>query len=177
MYCMISSRMNCKHSDTFLLCRRNFDWVKKKCKSNPKRKKLVAEPISRGADEPEVTKVNHYVSSMLAVSLGMKLADSIRRVCMYTKDQHEHKGFYALFRGIFPIQELCGTMTALALARRDVLGQRMPLWKLLLPSVIVHGMANLRGMKVSPQIVRLIALASKQLLIMPFFLSYCAANL
>jgi len=96
----------------------------------------------------QVINVNQYVSGMLAVSLGLKMADAIRRVCMYTKAGDQNKGFYALFRGIFPIQELCGTVTALGLARRDVLGQKMPLWKLLLPSAIIHGMANFRGMKV-----------------------------
>ena len=85
---------------------------------------------------------------MLAVSLGLKLADSIRRVCMYTKDSDLDKEFYALFRGFFPIQELCGTVTAIRLARRDLLGQDMPMWKLLLPSAVIHGMANFRGMKV-----------------------------
>ncbi len=86
---------------------------------------------------------------MLVISLGLKLADTIRRVCMYTKADDRHKAFYALCRGCFPIPELCGTVTALGLARRDVLGQKMPLWKLLLPAAVIHGMANFRGMKVS----------------------------
>ena len=85
---------------------------------------------------------------MLAVSLGLKLADCIRRVCMYTKANDQYKTFYALCRGLFPIQELCGTVTALGLARRDVLGQKTRLWKLLLPAAVIHGMANFRGMKV-----------------------------
>ena len=89
---------------------------------------------------------------MLAVSLGLKLADSIRRVCMYTKQhQQADRAFYAVFRGIFPIHELCGAVIVLSLARRDILGQPMPMWKLLLPSAIIHGMANFRGMKVRPQ--------------------------
>lgn len=95
-----------------------------------------------------MTNINPYVSQMLAVSLGIKLCDSTRRILMYTKDSDENKGFYALCRGIFPIQELCGTMTALALAKRDVLGWNMPLWKMLAPAVVIHGMANFRGMKV-----------------------------
>jgi hypothetical protein len=130
--------------------RRNFNWVTKRSKSNHNKKKRVAEPIVRSdPGEKDVTKVNHYVSNMLAVSLGLKLADSIRRVCMYTKESHSDKSFYALFRGVFPIHELCGTVTALGLAKRDILGQKMPMWKLLLPAVIIHGMANFRGMKVS----------------------------
>ena len=39
-------------------------------------------------------------------------------------------------------------MTALALAKRDLLGFPTPLWKMLAPSVVIHGMANYRGMKV-----------------------------
>ena len=96
----------------------------------------------------KVTNINHYVSGMVAVSLGIKLADAIRRVCMYTRVDDEQKCLYAFLRGLFPVQELCGVMTALRLARRDVLGQRMPLWNLLLPAIIIHAMANLRGMKV-----------------------------
>ena len=38
-------------------------------------------------------------------------------------------------------------MTALLLARRDVLGVQTPLWKILGPAVFIHGMANFRGMK------------------------------
>jgi hypothetical protein len=95
-----------------------------------------------------VTNVNTYVSGMLAVSLGLKWADAIRRVCLYTKPGDPHKALYALLRGLFPVQELCGIMTALRLARRDVLGQSMPLWRLLLPAIVIHGMASFRGMKV-----------------------------
>ncbi|KAL3909681.1 MAG: hypothetical protein SGARI_002479 [Bacillariaceae sp.] len=137
---------------------KNFNWVRKRSKK--KRVKLVAEPIA--ADEVEnvnsvspqsgqqnglVTNVNPYIAGMLAVSLGLKWADAIRRVCVYTKVGDEHKDLYALLRGLFPVQELCGCMTALRLAKRDVLGQKMPLWSILLPAVIVHGMANFRGMK------------------------------
>lgn len=85
---------------------------------------------------------------MLASSIGLKLCDAGRRILLYTKPQHANKSFYAICRGIFPIHELCGTMTAIALAKRDLLGVQMPLWKMLAPAVIIHGMANFRGMKV-----------------------------
>lgn len=129
---------------------KNFQWKRAKHKrgySHNNKNRMVAEPILDQSEE--VINVNAYVSNMLAVTLGIKLADSIRRVCMYTKPQHSAKTFYAIFRGIFPVRELCGTATALALARRDVLGQRVPLWNLLLPACVIHGMANFRGMKVS----------------------------
>ncbi len=68
---------------------------------------------------------------------------------MYTKETDENKLTYAICRGTFPIHELCGMMTALLLARRDVLGVNLPLWKILGPAVLLHGMANFKGMKVS----------------------------
>jgi hypothetical protein len=95
-----------------------------------------------------VVNINPYISGMVAVSLGLKWADAIRRVCMYTKPKDSHKSIYAVLRGLFPVQELCACVTAIRLARRDVLGQRMQLWRLLLPAVVIHGMANFRGMKV-----------------------------
>jgi hypothetical protein len=82
---------------------------------------------------------------MLAVSLALKLCDAGRRVLLYTKASN---AIYSFLRGVFPIHELCGTMTALALAKRDLLGFHIPLWKLLAPAIVVHGMANFRGMKV-----------------------------
>lgn len=97
----------------------------------------------------EVTNINCYVTQMLAASLGLKLFDSTRRILMYTKKSDSYKHFYAVCRGAFPIHELCGTMTALFLARRDILGVNMPMWKIIGPAVFIHGMANFRGMKVS----------------------------
>jgi hypothetical protein len=126
---------------------RNFNWVSK---SSPKRKKKrrVAEAIVRPHGEPSCINANQYVTHMLAVTLGLKLCDAGRRILLYTKSSHANKRFYAVCRGIFPIHDLCGAMTALALAKRDLLGLETPLWKLLAPAVVVHGMANFRGMKV-----------------------------
>jgi hypothetical protein len=84
---------------------------------------------------------------MLMISLGLKLSDSTRRILMYTKSSDQHKAFYSFCRGIFPIHELCGVMTALQLAKRDILGMNMEAWKILLPALFIHGMANFRGMK------------------------------
>lgn len=119
---------------------KNFDVV-----SNEKKKKKKMELNPQRKED--VRNVNTYVTHMMASSLGLKLADSIRRALMYTKPTDAHKGFYALCRGIFPIHELCGTLTALQLAKRDVLGLYMPVWKMILPAVFLHGMANFRGMK------------------------------
>ena len=101
----------------------------------------------RNIDAAQVTNINCYITQMLAASIGMKLFDVTRRILMYTKDTNMHKRTYALCRGTFPIHELCGTMTALMLARRDVLGVNLPQWQILGPAVFIHGMANFRGMK------------------------------
>ena len=83
---------------------RNFKWVTKPFRSNPKRRKLVAEPLESATP---IVYINSYVSGMLAVGFGLKLADSIRRVCMNTKVDDQYKALYALFcRGLVPIPEL-----------------------------------------------------------------------
>lgn len=126
---------------------RNFNWsTRVSTKSNKKRR--VAEAVVRRYGVKEAVSSNKYVSQMLAASLGMKMCDVFRRILLYTKSGDSNKGFYAVCRGLFPIHELCGTMTAIALAKRDVLGVDMPLWKMLAPAVVIHGMANFRGMKV-----------------------------
>ena len=134
--------------------------VRRPSKRDPKkiRVKRILEPIHVEYDssinasiktnmEEEVTDINAHVTTMLACSLGLKLADSTRRILMYTKRNHSHKAFYSICRGIFPIHELCGCMTALQLARRDILGVKIPAWKMILGAVFVHAMANFRGMK------------------------------
>jgi hypothetical protein len=95
----------------------------------------------------QVTNVNPYVVSMLVASWGVKFTDSLRRVLLYSKPSSLHPAWYAFARGCFPVQELCGTLTALQWARRDVLGVEMGLVGLLGPAVFIHGMANFRGMK------------------------------
>ncbi|KAL3756468.1 hypothetical protein ACHAWU_009862 [Discostella pseudostelligera] len=126
---------------------RNFKLIKKVHKSSRRRKKQYSLQPVRSVDAQQVTNINCYVTQMLAASLGLKLFDATRRILMYTKETDENKLTYAICRGTFPIHELCGTMTALLLARRDVLGVNLPLWKILGPAVFLHGMANFRGMK------------------------------
>jgi len=131
---------------------RNFNWYTRV--STPKRgkrrkKRRIAKAVVRNPGEPDCMNANRYVTHMLAASLGLKLADAGRRILMYTKPTDDYKSFYAVCRGLFPIQELCGTITALSLAKRDLLGVDIPFWKVVGPAVVIHGMANFRGMKVS----------------------------
>jgi hypothetical protein len=131
---------------------RNFNWRRKTVTdkhSQVTKTELVPEQVQRRDGEVDIVNANQHVTQMLAASLGLKMCDSIRRILLYTKPHHESKSFFSFCRGVFPIHELCGTITALGLAKRDLLGVAMPLWKILLPSVVVHGMANFRGMKVS----------------------------
>ena len=127
---------------------RNFKQVRKdqKQKRRSRKKQTSLQPV-RSLDAPQVANINCYVTQMLAASLGLKLFDVTRRILMYTKESDSYKRVYAVCRGTFPIHELCGTMTALLLARRDVLGIDLPTWKILGPAVFIHGMANFRGMK------------------------------
>ena len=125
---------------------RNFKSVKVQKGNRKRSKNTIAQPV-RSIDAPQVTNVNCYVVQMLCASLGLKLCDITRRILMYTKKADGHKHFFAIARGVYPIHELCGTMTALLLARRDVVGIDLPIWKIVGPAIVIHGLANFRGMK------------------------------
>lgn len=125
---------------------RNFKHKKKVQKGKRRRNQNALQPV-RSIDAQQVTNINCYVTQMLAASLGLKLFDITRRILMYTKENDDNKRIYAVLRGTFPIHELCGMMTVLLLAQRDVLGVNLPMWKILGPAVFIHGMANFRGMK------------------------------
>lgn len=58
---------------------------------------------------PEHT-VKSYVVVMTALSLGLKVADSIRRILLYTHANQKHKMFFALARSVFPGRQ-CATVS------------------------------------------------------------------
>jgi hypothetical protein len=66
------------HTHCFLDIR-NFNWVTRASPKNTRRKRVVAEPVTRNPGEKDVTTANKYVTQMLAVSLGLKLCDAGRR--------------------------------------------------------------------------------------------------
>ena len=109
------------------------------------------KPINMQSHYPqqqETTNINPYISHFLIASYGIKLADSIRRIAMYTKSSSEHPYFYSLGRSLYPIHELCAILTSLQLCKKYVLGWNdLFSWKVIAPAVIFHGMANFRGMK------------------------------
>jgi hypothetical protein len=53
------------------------------------------------APRPEHT-LKSYAVVMTAVSLGLKVADSVRRILLYTHANQKHKMFFALARSVFP---------------------------------------------------------------------------
>jgi hypothetical protein len=63
-----------------------------------------------------------YMITMIVISLGIKVADNLRRILLYTHRHQKHKSFFAISRSFFPVQELCGAMTALAYAKKNILG-------------------------------------------------------
>ena len=46
--------------------------------------------------------VRQYVVMMTAVTLGMKVADNLRRVLLYARADQRHKSFFAMARSFFP---------------------------------------------------------------------------
>eukprot|EP00557_Chaetoceros_sp_GSL56_P000243 CAMPEP_0176501246 /NCGR_PEP_ID=MMETSP0200_2-20121128/14053_1 /TAXON_ID=947934 /ORGANISM="Chaetoceros sp., Strain GSL56" /LENGTH=1004 /DNA_ID=CAMNT_0017900109 /DNA_START=140 /DNA_END=3154 /DNA_ORIENTATION=+ len=116
-------------------------------KKKKRRRKQFLEEIVRQPGDAAVTNLNSYMSHMYAASVGIKLCETTRRILLYTKQGDAYKSFYAFFRGFYPIHELCGCMTALELAKRNILGMNLPLWRMIFPAVFIHGMANLKGKK------------------------------
>ena len=103
--------------------------------------------------------VRTYIIHMLAISLGMKVADNYRRILIYNAPSDRYKMFFAISRGIFPVQELCGILTALARVEEALMSdqelheekgnkrKKTNIYKVLAPAVLLHFMANFRGMK------------------------------
>lgn len=65
--------------------------------------------------------VRSYIIYGVIISLGLKMADTFRRISLYTKPNHTNKTLFSFLRGLFPLQELCGATTALQLAKADIL--------------------------------------------------------
>ena len=109
-------------------------------------------------DEPP--HVHCYLTHCLAAAVGFKFVDAARRVCVYTRPRHPQKTFFAVIRGVVPIHELCGALTASRLARRDaaaafnrrkprgVRRKRVPSpLNVIAPAAVLRALANFRGCK------------------------------
>ena len=112
--------------------------------------------------------VRTQIIHMLAISLGLKVADNYRRILLYNAPSDRYKAFFAIGRGIFPVQELCGILTALGRAeealtngdsvhdkkggnndnmKRKKKKKKKRAFRALGPAILLHFMANFRGMK------------------------------
>ena len=71
------------------------------------------------AHPPPTNPVRASIIGMLSASYGLKIADNVQRILSYNKltPSQQHKTFFAILRGLFPIQELCGAMTAIKWAK------------------------------------------------------------
>ena len=113
--------------------------------------------FNEGLNAQPIT-VRSHIIHMAAISLGLKVADNCRRILLYNAPTDRYKTFFAISRSVFPVQELCGILTALARAEENLLFEenvhqkenyknKRSLWKVLGPAVLLHIMANFRGMK------------------------------
>lgn len=91
--------------------------------------------------------IRTYLILMTSSTLGLKVADNIRRILCYGDPTQRHKMFFAIARGMFPVQELCSAMIALKIGRRDILNEKISIFRLLSPSIFLHVMACIRGVK------------------------------
>lgn len=69
------------------------------------------QPDGKGKDVSKMTcpvSVRAHIIYMLAISLGLRMADNIRRILLYTAPKDKYKTFFAICRSVFPVQELCG---------------------------------------------------------------------
>ena len=68
---------------------------------------------------PTTNPIRTCIIGMLSASYGLKIADNVQRILSYNKltPSQQHKTFFAVLRGLFPIQELCGAMTAIKWAK------------------------------------------------------------
>mmetsp|Transcript_14210 Transcript_14210/g.42990 ORF Transcript_14210/g.42990 Transcript_14210/m.42990 type:complete len:345 (+) Transcript_14210:64-1098(+) len=77
----------------------------------------------------------------VSASVGMKFSDGARRISLYSRPWHPQPHFFAAGRGLFPIQELCGALTATRVfTKQSTFG-------IILPSILLHASATFRGMK------------------------------
>ncbi|CAM9482022.1 unnamed protein product [Pylaiella littoralis] len=105
----------------------------------------TAAEAAEAAQEP--THVHTYLLYVLGSAIGLKAACTVQRVLVYTREHHEHKAFFALARGFFPLFELCGSIMAMNLARRDILGDTMNKLQLFFVAVSLNAYAVFRGTK------------------------------
>ena len=107
----------------------------------------IKDQLAAPSQDNAIT-VRSYLILMTSLTLGLKVADNIRRILCYGAPTQRHKMFFAIARGMFPVQELCSAMIALKIGRRDVLNEKnISIFVMLFPSIFLHIMACIRGVK------------------------------
>eukprot|EP00622_Pseudochattonella_farcimen_P001408 FR736092.1.p1 GENE.FR736092.1~~FR736092.1.p1 ORF type:complete len:301 (+),score=31.31 FR736092.1:125-904(+) len=102
---------------------------------------------SASGGNPKYASVHTYLGYMLCSAMGLKMADNLRRVSLYTRPTHTQRTFFAFARGIFPVHELCAALTAMQLAKKEILGRDWSTARILTPAILLHLMGNFRGKK------------------------------
>mmetsp|Transcript_2853 Transcript_2853/g.3986 ORF Transcript_2853/g.3986 Transcript_2853/m.3986 type:complete len:458 (+) Transcript_2853:82-1455(+) len=91
--------------------------------------------------------VHSYVELIIAAAVGLKVADNGRRILMYNKSFHSQKFLFALLRGFYPLHEICAAISAMKLARKEVLGHKIGTFGIFVPAFLLHALSNFRGGK------------------------------
>ena len=110
----------------------------------------LAQAQAQAQQQAEFDSPERKLLYMIAAGAGLKCADSARRVLLYRPPPNgSSRMFFAVARGFFPVQELCAALTATQLSRRELLDSERSSqrWTAMVPAVLLHAMANFRGMK------------------------------
>lgn len=112
---------------------------------------------SQYTNHPPIS-VRTVVVYMLGLTYGIKTADNTRRILLYSNPSLKHKGFFAVARSIYPVQEICSVLSALNYAKSiqkekiksdstEKVKRRRKNGSIPYRSIFLHSMACLRGMK------------------------------
>ena len=109
---------------------------------------------------PPALSIRAIVVYMLGITYGIKTADNARRILLYSHPSLKHKGFFAVARSVYPVQEICSVLSALNYAKTvsqdskptsssavDTQKRRRRGITVPYRSILLHSMACLRGMK------------------------------
>ena len=62
----------------------------------------VAENVPQASNIIEEHSLKSYMVVMISISIGMKVADNIRRIVLYSHANQKHRMFFAIARSFFP---------------------------------------------------------------------------
>lgn len=62
----------------------------------------TAENLPQALNILEEHSLKSYMVVMMSISIGMKVADNIRRIVLYSHANQKHRMFFAIARSFFP---------------------------------------------------------------------------